>query len=299
MLPLKRLSPNARGILATCVAMLGFIGTDSCIKFAAQDLPIGQMIALRGIAILVLLSALARATGAYKVLPTWRDKPVGVRALSECMASLLYYNAIIAIPIANANAVLQIIPLAIVAVVALVYKEPVGWRRWTIVLVGFCGVLLVIQPGSAGFQPASLWAVAAVIFFVLRDISTKAIDPRLPTISINLVTSACVMMMGFLLSLFEDWVVPTAETLAVLGLAALFLTMGYLAITSAMRTGDVSVSAPFRYSIVVWALLIDLFVFGNSPDALMMVGIVIVVGSGLAMIVREQQIAKRQGVATD
>ncbi|MEQ8656129.1 MAG: DMT family transporter [Hyphomicrobiales bacterium] len=291
------MSANTRGILATCLAMIGFIGTDSCIKLAAQDMPISQMIALRGIAILAILVAMAFATGAHKSLPTFKDKAVGLRAFGECMATLLYYNAIIAIPIANANAVLQTIPLVMVAVAALFFKEQVGWRRWTVILVGFSGVLLIIQPGGDGFLPASLWAVAAVAFFVIRDMATRYIDPRLPAISINLVTSAAVMVMGFLLAFFQEWVAPTPHAIALLGLSACFLTMGYLAVTVAMRSGDVSVTSPFRYSIVLWALAIDALVFGNRPDLSMIVGLTIVVASGIYMIVREQQIKRQQQIS--
>lgn len=291
------MSANTRGILATCLAMIGFIGTDSCIKLAAQDMPISQMIALRGIAILAILVAMAFATGAHKSLPTFKDKAVGLRAFGECMATLLYYNAIIAIPIANANAVLQTIPLVMVAVAALFFKEQVGWRRWTVILVGFSGVLLIIQPGGDGFLPASLWAVAAVAFFVIRDMATRYIDPRLPAVSINLVTSAAVMVMGFLLAFFQEWVAPTPHAIALLGLSACFLTMGYLAVTVAMRSGDVSVTSPFRYSIVLWALAIDALVFGNRPDLSMIVGLTIVVASGIYMIVREQQIKRQQQIS--
>lgn len=272
--------------------MVGFIGTDSAIKAASSDLPISQMIALRGIAILVILTGLGFATGAIRKLPTLKDRAVGVRAFGECMATLLYYNAIIQIPIASANAVLQTIPLVIVGAAAILYKEHVGWRRWTIIAAGFLGVLLIIRPGTAAFQPASLWAVAAVIFYVVRDISTRSIDPALPAISINLVTSASVMIMGFLLAPFQEWVMPDARGLGLLGLSAAFLTMGYLAVTVAMRSGDVSVSSPFRYSIVIWALLIDMFIFGNRPDALMLLGLTIVVGSGIAMIARERQLKR-------
>lgn len=242
------------------------------------------------IAILAILVAMAFATGAHKALPTFKDKAVGLRAFGECMATLLYYNAIIAIPIANANAVLQTIPLVIVAVAALFFGEKVGWRRWLMILVGFSGVLLIIQPGGDGFMPASLWAVAAVIFFVIRDMATRYIDPRLPAVSINLVTSASVMVMGFILAFFQDWVILTPQALALLGLSACFLTMGYLAVTVAMRSGDVSVTSPFRYSIVLWALGIDAIVFGNRPDLTMIVGLTIVVASGIYMIVRERQI---------
>lgn len=287
------LSPNGRGILATCVAMIGFIGTDSCIKLASQQLPVSQMIALRGIAILAILVSLAFATGAVKRLPRLRDRGVAIRAFGECMATWLYYHAIIAIPIANANAVLQTIPLAMVAVAALVFGEKVGWKRWAIILFGFSGVLLIIQPGSEGFQPASLWAVGAVVFYVLRDMATRYIDRELPAISINLVTSASVMGMGFVLALFEDWVVPSPQALGLLGLAACFLTLGYLAVTVAMRNGDVSVTSPFRYSIVLWALMIDLLVFGNQPGLLTLIGLAVVVGSGLVMILRERQMRRQ------
>ncbi|MGD1887377.1 MAG: DMT family transporter [Cohaesibacteraceae bacterium] len=289
------LSPNARGIIATCMAMLGFIGTDSCIKLAAQDLPVSQMIAMRGVAILSILIVLAYATGAHKKLPTLKDRAVGVRAISEVLGTLFYYGAIIVVPIAAANAVLQTIPLVIVAAAAILFGEKVGWRRWLIILVGFSGVLFIIQPGSEAFQPATLWALGAVVFYTLRDIVTRSIDPELPAVSINLFTSAAVMMAGFVMAPFQDWVMPSGQALALLGLSALFLTMAYLTVTVAMRNGDVSVTSPFRYSSVLWALLVDLLVFGNRPDLLMLVGIVIVVGSGIAMILRERQLRRQTG----
>ena len=293
------LSPNTRGIIATCLAMIGFIGTDSCIKLASQDLPVSQMIAMRGIAILAILVALAFATGAHTRLPTFKDRAVGVRALGEVLGTLFYYGAIIVVPIAAANAVLQTIPLVIVAAAAILFREKVGWRRWLIIVIGFSGVLLIIQPGSDTFQPATLWALGAVVFYTLRDIVTRSIDPALPAISINLVTSAAVMAAGFVMAPFQDWVMPTGEALALLGLSALFLTMAYLTVTVAMRSGDVSVTSPFRYSIVLWALLVDALVFGNYPNLVMLVGIAIVVSSGIAMIWRERQVRRTQAARSD
>ncbi len=284
------LSANTRGIIATCIAMAGFVTNDTCIKLAAQDLPIGQLIAMRGVAALAFMIALGFATGAIKTMPTLGDKAVGLRAVGEVMATVLYYNALTQIPLANANAVLQTIPLAVVAVAALIFGEKVGWRRWSVILLGFAGVILILQPGGDSFQPASLWAVAAVTFFVLRDMSTRHIDPRLPSVSINITTTAAVMVVGFALAFFQPWQMPDARAFALMGLAAMLLSTAYVAMTVAMRNGDVSVTSPFRYSIVLWALLLDVLVFGNRPELSMIVGMTIVVASGLYMIIRERQI---------
>jgi drug/metabolite transporter (DMT)-like permease len=260
------ITPNTRGIIATCLAMVGFIGTDSCIKLASQDLPVSQMIALRGIAILTILVAMAFATGAYKSLPTFKDKAVGLRAFGECMATLALLQCHHSNPDRQCQCGVANDPVGHCRRCGAVLWRKGGLARWLVILVGFSGVLLIIQPGGDGFMPASLWAVAAVIFFVIRDMATRHIDPRLPAVSINLVTSASVMVMGFILAFFQDWVMPTPQALALLALSACFLTMGYLAVTVAMRSGDVSVTSPFRYSIVLWALGIDAIVFGNRPD---------------------------------
>lgn len=285
-------SANTRGIIATCIAMAGFVTNDTCIKLAAAELPIGQLIAMRGVAALAFIVMLGFATGAIKTMPKLTDKAVGLRAVGEVGGTLLYYNALTQIPIANANAVLQVIPLAVTAAAALILGEKVGWRRWLIVLTGFAGVMLIIQPGGDSFHPASLWALGAMVFMVLRDLSTRFIDPKLPTISINIITTAAVMLVGFGLAAFEPWEMPSTRSFVLLGLSAMLLTMAYLAITVAMRTGDVSVSSPFRYSIVLWALLIDLLIFGNRPELSMIIGMSVVIGSGIAMIVREQQVKR-------
>lgn len=285
-------SANTRGIIATCIAMAGFVTNDTCIKLAAAELPIGQLIAMRGVAALAFIVMLGFATGAIKTMPKLTDKAVGLRAVGEVGGTLLYYNALTQIPIANANAVLQVIPLAVTAAAALILGEKVGWRRWLIVLTGFAGVMLIIQPGGDSFHPASLWALGAMFFMVLRDLSTRFIDPKLPTISINIITTAAVMLVGFGLAAFEPWEMPSTRSFVLLGLSAMLLTMAYLAITVAMRTGDVSVSSPFRYSIVLWALLIDLLIFGNRPELSMIIGMSVVIGSGIAMIVREQQVKR-------
>lgn len=285
-------SANTRGIIATCIAMAGFVTNDTCIKLAASDLPIGQLIAMRGVAALAFIIMLGVATGAIKTMPKLTNKAVGLRAVGEVGGTLLYYNALTQIPIANANAVLQVIPLAVTAAAALILGEKVGWRRWLIVLIGFAGVMLVIQPGGDSFHPASLWALGAMVFMVLRDLSTRFIDPELPAISINIITTAAVMLVGFALAAFEPWAMPSARAFVLMGLSAMLLTMAYLAITVAMRTGDVSVSSPFRYSIVIWALLIDLVIFGNRPELSMIIGMSVVIASGIAMIIRERQVQR-------
>lgn len=285
-------SANTRGIIATCIAMAGFVTNDTCIKLAAVDLPIGQLIAMRGVAALAFILMLGFATGAIKTMPKLTDKAVALRTVGEIGGTVLYYNALTQIPIANANAVLQVIPLAVTAAAAMLFGEKVGWRRWLIVVIGFAGVMLVIQPGSDSFHPASLWALGAMFFMVLRDLSTRFIDPKLPAISINIITTTALMLVGFALAAFQPWEMPNTRSFVLIGLSAFLLTTAYLAITVAMRTGDVSVSSPFRYSIVVWALLIDLMIFGNRPELSMIIGMGIVVASGIAMIFREQRLKR-------
>ena len=283
------LSENRRGIISMLIAMFGFITNDACVKLAGETLPLGMIIFVRGMMASAMLAALAVAMRQVKPIPRTAWKPLGGRIVGEWFATLLYLTALLAMPLANATAILQAMPLVMTVLAAFLFKEKVGWRRWSAIACGFVGMLVVVQPGMEGFDSNALYAVAALGFVALRDLSNRFIDRDVPTVMVTLVTMIAATGMGAVMVLiegFERW--PDAREMAILAAAGGFLSIGYYAITDAMRTGELSVVALFRYSIIVWAFVLGYFIWGDIPGLLRLAGIVLIVSSGLFVIYRER-----------
>jgi len=283
---------NARGIAAMLAAMAGLIVNDAFIKMAAQSLPMGQAIFLRGLVTTFLCAALVLAiTGLGAPARLWTP-PVLVRSLAEVAATLLYLSALFNMPIADATAILQFTPLAITAGAALFLGAPVGWRRWLATLAGLAGVLLIVRPGGAGFNAYALVALAAVVFVAARDLITRRLRQEVTALAIATSSSVAVALASLGFALFEPWRGPSAFEAGMLVCAGAALAAGQLFIVVAMRTGEIAVVAPFRYSIILWAVLAGFLVWGEVPDAVSWAGIAIVSAAGLYTFLREQQLAR-------
>ena len=285
---------NARGILAMLFSTASFIFNDTLMKLAAARMPVGEAIFLRGLLASVLVVCAAYAMGAMR---NWRAalSPVMLwRTFGELGGTLLYLSALIRMPIANATAILQVVPLAITAASAVFMAEQVGWRRWTATLIGLIGAILIVQPGPDGFNFASFFAFGAIGFIVLRDLLTRKLDRGIPALFITVITSVSVTILGLLLAPFENWVVPTFDELVLMLGSSTFLVGGYLAIVTAMRAGEVSVVSPFRYALILWAMLTGYLFWGDVPQPLMLAGIAIVVCAGIYTFHREARLKIRR-----
>lgn len=293
-----RSSSNLLAISAMVGSQAVFTVNDALMKLAARELPGGQAIFIRGLLAIVLALALAVAMGGLRSWPSRRDWPlIGFRNIGEVGATLLYLTALFNMPIADATAILQFLPLAITAGAALFLREHVGWRRWLATLVGFIGVLLIIRPGTPAFNGWSLVALAAVAAIVLRDLTTRRIDRQVPTVLLTLISSLSVTTAAGCLAFVEPWHMPTAKGLAMAGSAAFFVLAGYYLIIEAMRRGDVAVVSPFRYSVILWAILAGVLIFGEAPDPLALAGTAVVIVAGLYTLFRERQLARQKGPA--
>ncbi|QYK42505.1 MAG: DMT family transporter [Paracoccaceae bacterium] len=290
------LSDNARGVLFMCVAMAAFTGNDALMKSVTQSLPLMQAIAIRGAISAVLLLALARALGQWRIaLPRADRGRMALRTFAELASTLTFLSALMHMPLANLSAIMQSLPLAVTLAAALFLAEPVGWRRMLAIGTGFLGVLLIIRPGAEGFDIWSVVGVLSVLFVVVRDLSTRRFSTSLPSVTIALLTSVAVMAMGIVgmgvgALQGQGWVAPSAGELAQLAGAAIMVVLGYLFIVKTMRSGDVSIVAPFRYTSLIWAILLGWLVFGTLPDALTWAGAGLIVASGLFTLWREARL---------
>lgn len=283
---------NGRAITAMLVANAAFIINDSLVKVVADELPLGQIIFLRGVMTALIMAVVCHFTGVFR---NWRGLVhplVLLRTFAEVGSTVLYLTALMQMPIGNITSILQALPLVVTAAAAIFLKAPVGWRRWTAILVGFCGVVLIVRPGLEGFNAWSLLALAAVMFMALRDLATRQMPATVPTFGVALATSIGVAVLGGTMSLTEGWAALNVTSLALLLGATGFVTVGYIFIILAMRSGDISVVAPFRYSSVLWALGLGYFIWREVPDLMTVAGTIIVVLTGIYTFLRERRLSR-------
>ena len=287
-----QLSDNSRGILLMCASMLAFTLNDTFVKaVTGGGLPLFQAILLRGLVSTAgLLVIASRMPGGLHLIPKTRDRLfLSLRTLGEITATLTFLVALTHMPLANLSAIMQSLPLAVTLSAALLLKSPIGWRRLTAILVGFAGVMLIIRPGAADFDRWSVLGLASVACVVLRDLSTKSFSTNLPSTTGAIWASVAVTVMGAVGVAVEGWQIPTLTDLAETTAAAGFLIIGYLCAIKVMRVGDLSVVAPFRYTSLLFAILLGWARFGTLPDQMTLIGGAIVVASGIYMLLRERK----------
>jgi drug/metabolite transporter (DMT)-like permease len=190
--------------------------------------------------------------------------------------------------------------LVVGAGAALFFGEKVGWRRWAAIAAGFVGVLIVLRPGMEGFRAASLFTVLGMLGFAGRDLATRAAAPVLSNVQLGIYGFFMLIPTGAaMLAVTGGAAMPGAPEVLGLALATLFGVASYWGLTAAMRMGEVSVITPFRYTRLVFALVLGVLIFGERPDAPMLVGSAIIIGSGLYTLARARKLrmATRAGVA--
>ena len=283
---------NFLGVAAMTGSMAAFVINDVCVKLASQTLPIGEIITLRNVvATVVLFALMGLASGIWGRLVWPRRIPyvlVGLRVGGEMVATILFLVALVTLPLADLTAITQLAPLALTAAAALLFGEYVGWRRWTATAAGFLGVALIVRPGSAAFSLAGAMVLLSVAFVVVSDMATRLIARDVSSAFISLTSSLSGIFAGFLLLPFEVWRVPSSSEAGLVFVSGFFLSIGFSLIVIALRTGDISVVSPFRYSVILFALIAGFVVWGERPDFVALVGIVIICSAGLYTLHRER-----------
>lgn len=291
------ISDNLRGAIYMNVAMAAFTINDAGMKAVTETLPLFEAIALRGLLSVAALLVFALATGAVKLRLGSRDgAAVAIRTLAEIGATLTFLSALMHMPLANLSAIMQSLPLAVTLAAALVFREGIGWRRLSAILVGFCGVLLIIQPGTEGFDRWSVVALASVACVVLRDLATRRMSLDVPSATVALWAATGVTVMGLAVTAASGWVAPGPRELTIIAGSSTALIAGYMFSVMVMRVGDIGFVAPFRYTSLIWAIALGWLVFGSLPDTLTLVGAGIVIATGIFTLYRERKLAQGRAV---
>jgi S-adenosylmethionine uptake transporter len=266
---------------------------DTFMKATAGAVPLFQLLFLRGILATGFIGTLAVARGAFRARPTRQDwLLIALRSLAELGAAYFFVTALLHMPLANMTAILQVLPLSVTLASALFLRELVGWRRMGAIAVGFCGMLLIVRPGTEGFNIWSVYALLSVLCVTARDLAVRRMSRSLPSLFVTFSASFTVLVASGLACLWGDWA-PITPTLAwlILG-AAVFVVGGYHFSVQVMRQGDIAFVAPFRYTGLLWALVLGWLVFGDWPSALTLAGASIIVATGLFTLYRERQLLR-------
>lgn len=285
---------NLNGILLVIVAMAAFTVEDVFIKQLSGSMAVGQILLFLGFGTACIFAVIAtlRRKNIF-ARAAWR-KPFLYRMLAEGFAAMAFATSLSLVDISVVAAVFQVTPLAITLGAALFLGEAVGWRRWSAILIGFSGVLLIIRPGLSGFEPEVLLVVIAVVCVAARDLITRHMDID--------VDSTVISFQGFAASVIAGPILLTAtggevvalnqtEILMILG-AMIFSAVGYYGIVAGMRMGDASVVTPFRYTRLLFSIIAGMLVFSERPDTLTLLGASLIIGTGIYTVLRERKLAR-------
>jgi drug/metabolite transporter (DMT)-like permease len=288
------LTDNTRGALLMMASMAGFTLNDTFMKALSGEMPLFQLIFLRGILTTLAIGVMAWYVGALHLRIPRRDRAlITLRMFAEIGSAYFFLTALYNMPLANVSAIMQSLPLVVTLAAALFFGEPLGWRRMTAILVGLCGVLLIVRPGGDGFTIFSVYALIAVAFVTLRDLVTRRVSGATHSMMVTFTTSLGLMIAFGLASLGVDWVPMDLYRTGMTVGASVMVVFGYVFSVMVMRVGEISFVAPFRYTGLIWALLLGWLAFGDWPAPLTLIGAAIVVGSGVFMLYREGQLKRR------
>jgi len=281
---------NLRGIGLMSLAMLGFSTEDALIKTASDTLPTGQIIVTIGVLGALLMAFMAKRRGNKLLAATSLGRVAFVRTLGEILGAICFITAIVTADLSLVSAILQATPLLVALGGAWFLGEAVGWRRYTAILIGLGGVLLIVRPTAGTLELGAVLAVLAAVGLAIRDLAIRAAPPNVPSLVMGFQGMVVFAFSGMILLVFSDGPQPvSAATALYVCAAAVIGTLAYLAIIAAMRLGEVAIVTPFRYTRLIFGMAAGMLVFGERPDLLTYSGAAIVLITGLYTIYRERK----------
>ena len=288
-----QLNSNIKGAVLMTGCMLTYVINDAFMKLLFSEIALFQAIFLRSlITVLPILIMTWITKVAIRNLSYLNKRLLLARVSAEVCATIAFLLALKHMPLANVTAILQALPLAITMAAALFLSEPVGWRRWIAIILGFTGVLIIVRPGLEGFNIYSLSALTAIFFITVREVFTRKLTSKVPTITVALSTVIGIGMFSGIMMIGTEWQPVNASSwLLILGAGVSVLIATFLSVM-AMQTGEISFVSTFRYTAMLGAIGVGILIFDDWPDQLTLVGTLIIVLTGIYSFHREQTLGK-------
>ena len=284
------MTENIRGALLMMICMGAFVLNDAFVRLAGDTLPLGQILFFRGLITTFVLVIAAWYAGIFRIEVSQEDKlKVVVRSIVEGLTAYFFLTAVLHMPFANVTAILQILPMTVTLAAAVLFKETVGRFRTTLILIGFVGVLLIIKPSVNGFNVYSFYALIAVFLITLRDLITRKLSTEVHTLLPTVSASFGVLLFSIILMFNTPFQSLDMQNSFFILMAAFFIIFGYYTAVLVMRSGEISFISPFRYSAILFALIIGLVFFAEVPDKQAFLGMLIIATSGIVLLFRNKK----------
>ena len=280
---------NSKGIILMLISMASFAVGDTFVKISGAFLSPAQIMFFLIAGGLIIFAIIAKFKGENLLARRACSSVLLIRYCAEMVGLVAMIIGLTKIPLSVVGTVTQASPILVAAGAVIFFKEVISWRRWTSIFIGFVGVVLVIQPGGQNLDYAVIWAVVALIAFYIRDLVTRLTPPDIPSSSIATFT----MIAAFPFT--TAWVFLSGEKFfppgidwAIISSMIIFGSFGYLLLITSLRLGELSAIMPFRYSRIVFLLILGFLVFGERPTASMLIGATLILISGVYIMWREK-----------
>jgi drug/metabolite transporter (DMT)-like permease len=272
------------------IAMAGFSIVDFSIKNLSDRLPVSQILILIGFFQFGLFWAISTYKNSVFFSKKIKNKFFIIRTLADLFAAILFFIAIAKTPLSSASAIIQLNPLMVSIFALLLLGEQVKLQSWLAILVGLIGMLLIIRPGTDSFLPESIFAVLAVAMFALRDISTRLMSDDISTLTVSIWGTIGCMIAGLVsLPFFSVPLLPTNYELLLIFLVSPIGCIAYFSLVSATQRGNVSIISPFRYTRLLFTLILSFYFLNERPDFIMLLGILMITCAGIYHILNLAQ----------
>ncbi|MDA9031875.1 DMT family transporter [Amylibacter sp.] len=286
---------NFKGILLMLIAMAGFTMEDLFMKKLSVNLSTGQILITLGFGSSLVFALMAKSKGYKLTAKIFWSKGMIIRQFAEGIAAVAFITSLTLIPLSTVAAVFQATPLVITMGAALFLGEAVGWRRWLAIIVGLIGVLIIIRPGLNSFDPNVGYVLIAVLFVTVRDLITRKLPMNVPSTIVSFQAFASLIIAGGIVIFLSDQKIVSLDEnqiYFVLG-GIIFGVIGYYCIVASTRIGEAGVVTPFRYSRLLFAIIIGFLFFNERPDFYTLLGASIVIMTGIYTVLRERYLARR------
>jgi S-adenosylmethionine uptake transporter len=285
------MSENFRGALIMMICMSAFVLNDAFVRLAGDSLPLAQILFIRGLITTFLLLAFAIYGGAFSISVSKKDKwRIFFRSVAEALTAYFFLTAVMHMPFANVTAILQILPMTVTLAAAFVFKEKVGIIRISLIILGFFGVVLIINPSADGFNLYAIYALIAVVLITIRDLITRKLSSEVPTLLPTVSASIGVLFFSVILLINTPLQPLNLQNSSFIFLAAFFIVFGYYTAVLVMRIGEISFISPFRYTAILFALILGFIFFDEKPDKAAFLGIMIVMSAGIVLMMRNSSV---------
>lgn len=287
MPPAASSSQNAlRGIAFMLAGTLFMSLNNAVLKHMSEGYPAGQVLFMRGSFIFIPIAILIWHAGGFRSARVASYGGHAIRAVFTVASAFMFVIGVRYLPLADATAISFAGPLFITMLATPVLGEYVGWRRWSAVLVGFLGVLIITRPTGDVVRLAVLLPLGSAFAAAMRDLITRRIAPRETSNSILVTTTAAVALSG-LATLPMGWIVPTPQDLGIIALGGIVSGCGHYCMIETFRNAEAGLVAPFKYSSILYAVAMGYLFWGDLPDVWVIGGTVVLVASGLYILRRE------------